>query len=165
MAASRDTSNRDSQENLGRVSEKRRRLLKAAAASAPVIATLQSGGAFANASAFQCIDSTTNDTPDGATPGTDVYVRERIAATEYTHTTNPSKWKYTVGGTEYDENGDPWQDPGRDYSAEPSIDLNALVYYTPINNNMSVVPSRIYPQPQAVPDQVLAESCLASIIT
>ena len=51
------------------ISENRRRLLKAAATTAPVVATLQSGAAFAAFSAFNCIDSTATDTAQGIITG------------------------------------------------------------------------------------------------
>ena len=49
-----------------KVSGKRRRLLKTAAAAAPVIATLQSGAAFANASAHLCTKKAEKDGPKNA---------------------------------------------------------------------------------------------------
>lgn len=61
------------------MSASRRRLLKAAARSAPLIATLPSGAALANASAFQCLtplqEAATGGAPDGALPSPDGYLR------------------------------------------------------------------------------------------
>lgn len=63
------------------VSEQRRRLLKAAATAAPVIATLPSGAAFANASVHQCVDFHANREQSPANgflyipAGPDAYVR------------------------------------------------------------------------------------------
>jgi hypothetical protein len=57
----------------------RRRLLRAAAVSAPVVATLPSGSAFANASAYQCVINARNedqiDIPSHIPAGPSPYLR------------------------------------------------------------------------------------------
>ena len=72
---------------LNLISEKRRRLLKAAASTAPVVATLQSGAAFAAASAFNCIDSTRFTTQVDA-GDVDKYVYAEATRTVYIHNGN-----------------------------------------------------------------------------
>jgi len=68
----------DKPSSTGQVSEQRRRLLKAAAISAPVIATLQSGAAFATASAQGCIQECETKNPGQITSTTDGWVRTEV---------------------------------------------------------------------------------------
>ncbi len=60
------------------VSEKRRKLLKSAASTAPVIATLHSGAAFATASTHLCVNTAQTDPPVTDTPATDAWVRTSV---------------------------------------------------------------------------------------
>ncbi|WP_022948432.1 hypothetical protein [Methylohalobius crimeensis] len=64
------------------VSRTRRRLVKSAVAAAPVVLTLRSGAALANASAYQCIEKNQNEpTPDvllGPEEEADMWVRESV---------------------------------------------------------------------------------------
>lgn len=72
--------NIDKTPHTGQVSERRRHLLKAAAVSAPVIATLQSGAAFATASANGCVQTceTKNPAPTTITDVTDGWIRAEV---------------------------------------------------------------------------------------
>ncbi|XSG86339.1 MAG: hypothetical protein ACPW60_06355 [Methylohalobius sp. ZOD2] len=65
------------------VSRTRRRLVKSAVAAAPVVLTLRSGAALANASAYQCIERNQDETttPDvllGPGEEADMWVRESV---------------------------------------------------------------------------------------
>ena len=90
------------------ISEKRRKLLKASAAT-PLVATLTLGsGQAAATSAYQCVSNNTNPTTSNFTTSTDSFVR--VSATKYTnHTGNgdPSPVYETSQrpGVYFDESG------------------------------------------------------------
>ncbi len=86
-----------------KISQKRRRLLKTAAATAPVIATLHSGAAFANASAYQCINDARTQPPSEETSSPDTWVRVEVKRYKFKHIDNGKKkktnnWWYDVDG-------------------------------------------------------------------
>lgn len=117
--------------------EGRRRLLRAAAA-APLIATLPSGAAMANTSAYQCIVSTRNDSdrlPDGAggdyvvppTPPTDTWVRFTSKHYTVVYPEQPprqaTRTYYYVSATDKYYVGEEWPNVPEDY---PGHSLNGL---------------------------------------
>ncbi len=144
------------------VSEKRRKLLKASAIT-PLIATLPSGVAQANASAFQCI----NDEPTGAPfiSGVNGDGAVRVVATKYEKSGAPSY--YYVDGAMYDESG-----TGSSLSASDLINngyssVSGEVYmvYQPASDGLSVSPLGPWPKQQIGGiNQPLYQSCLTSLI-
>lgn len=89
----------------------RRRLLRAAAA-APLMATLPSGAAYANVSAFQCVVSSKTSSDDGAPlmsrSGRDTWVRQAVTTRRFRttqHGTAEVKDGWLLGGVWYDANG------------------------------------------------------------
>ncbi len=141
------------------VSEKRRKLLKASAVT-PLVATLPSGVAQANASAFQCI----NDEPTG-TPfitGTDGAVR--VAATKYEKGTSAY---YYVDSVMYDASGTVSSLTPDDLIADGYNPVSGQVYvvYEPASDGLSVTPLGPWPQQQiGGTNQPLYQSCLTSLI-
>jgi len=81
------------------VSPERRRVLKVAAATAPLIATLPSGGALANASVNQCIIDSQQESTDNAGVAdflasleTDRWVRKQVGGSKFTDGDNEQFW-------------------------------------------------------------------------
>ena len=123
------------------VSERRRRLLKGAAAGAPVIATLQSGAALANTSAYQCLLEAQSNPPDTVTTQADGWVRKNATRTLWyaDDGSGNTVWVYTIDGQEFTETdadgdglGDPWTGAGYTASGDPTEvnqPVQVLVYY------------------------------------
>lgn len=125
----------------GPASVLRRRLLRAAASSAPLIATLPSGAALAQASAFQCLEQLkeiaagggpageTRVAPEG--PGGDKFLRVMARATPYRLSGGQvvTHYVFTFRGTPFsiDQDGNPWVDQGGLVGAE--YDAYLLVIY------------------------------------
>ena len=84
------------------VSEKRRKLLKTAATTAPVIATLQSGAAFAAGSAHLCVNTAQTDPPTADTAtNTDAWVRTSVKRYKFQppgEDTGGAEWLYDFAG-------------------------------------------------------------------
>ncbi len=143
------------------VSEKRRKLLKASAA-APLVATLTSGVAQANASAFQCI----NDAPTG-TPfisGTTGDGAVRVSATKYEKGTSVF---YFVDGVMYDASGAVSNLTVTDLLNEGFTPTGGqvLVIYEPGADGLSATQLGPWPQQQIGGiNQPLYQSCLTSLI-
>ncbi|MCF6354819.1 MAG: hypothetical protein L3J26_06910 [Candidatus Polarisedimenticolaceae bacterium] len=149
------------------VSKQRRRLLKAAAVSAPVIATLQSGAAFAQASALACIERDAAHNPPGeiSDPSSDTFVR--VAMNKYTYwdgsdTASETDFKYDVdslhpSGPYYNSDGSSWVIPSgfAEYSSQT---VYVLAYY----DSNGALSGRIFPEVQVGDDQVLTTSCMTS---
>ncbi|MBN2701462.1 MAG: hypothetical protein JXR29_08435 [Methylothermaceae bacterium] len=81
------------------VSRTRRRLVKSAVAAAPVVLTLRSGAALANASAYQCIERNQNEstTPDvllGPEEEADMWVRESVPCRQLKKNDDNPFWVY-----------------------------------------------------------------------
>jgi len=162
------------------ISEKRRKLLKTAATTAPVIATLQSGAAFANTSAFQCI----NDAKSGGVyevvtdpVPSDNWVRKTIKRYKQGDQSSSNPWWYDVdnnGGTEgtyYRRKNDGTLvseviDP--DPSSWTAETVHVIVYYQPSDDYTQVTEVGIYPK-YYVPSSSYGNqlpingSCLASM--
>ncbi len=172
------------QEQNQKISQKRRKLLKSAAAGAPVIATLQSGAAFANTSAFQCINDASSSPPTKAVavPPPDQWVRVTVSRYQFTDNTNPANvtdWLYDIDGVYASGSSTGVVGPFYDASGNTvSVDLAnwtetaseqvAVIQYYEVNPAHTAVVGTLNPYPkQVVTDsntQVpLNASCLASM--
>jgi hypothetical protein len=168
----------------------RRRLLRAAAA-APLMATLPSGAAYANVSAFQCVVSSRLES-EGTPPGPpvmsqtalDTWVRQSVKTRDFRSTQNgpsESKQGWLLGSTWYDKDGNTFvagPDTGCDPITQwcpisPLRDEYVLIVYQPVpdgSNPTSVNLIGVYPQysiPIDRPSQVgnigLAATCMCSV--
>ncbi|HIE55419.1 MAG TPA: hypothetical protein EYP90_09610 [Chromatiaceae bacterium] len=169
------------------VSEKRRKLLKTAATTAPVIATLQSGAAFANTSAYQCInDAKTNPPPEWTgdpVPSGDNWVRKTITRYKYKKKSDNtiSNWWYDVDGNHGVSNPEgPYYRVQNDGTvASRSFDLNlwdeyqseivnVIVYYEPNVDYTGVSEVGVYPKYYVAQpydsNLPINGSCLASMV-
>ena len=170
------------------ISEKRRRLLKAAATTAPVIATLQSGAAFANTSAFQCIDDAKSGGVDEVVadpvPSGDHWVRKTIKRYKYKRKIDEhiSTWWYDVDGNHdgvspegpyYRVRNEDGSVASRTFNLSnwdehESETVNVIVYYQPNGDYTGVskikdpYPKYYVAQPYGEPLPINA-SCLASM--
>ena len=179
-------------ENGDSISEKRRKLLKTAAASAPVIATLQSGAAFANTSAFQCINDAKNtaatlpEVVADPVPPSDNWVRKTVKRYRYQKTKKNGKIKITDWWYDVDGNHDGFDPEGPFYRIKKgkvkskifnknkhkwneydSETVNVIVYYEPNSDHTNVTEMGVYPkfhvaQPYDTPLPING-SCLASM--
>ncbi|GAB4362827.1 MAG: hypothetical protein Kow0060_19310 [Methylohalobius crimeensis] len=101
-------------------SRTRRRLVKSAVAAAPVVLTLRSGAAFANASAYQCIQKNQDEpTPDvllgPEEEEADMWVRESVRCRQLQKEGDDPFWVY-----EDPNSSDQWIEETDD-STEPRI--------------------------------------------
>ncbi len=116
------------------VSEKRRKLLKASAAT-PLVATLTLGSEQANASAYQCASNNTNPVTSKYSTSTDNFVR--VVANQYVHLTggtpSPIYEIASAPGVYYDDNG-PVSIVIGDYTAASPASGYVLVVYEPQDN-------------------------------
>jgi hypothetical protein len=133
----------------------RRRLLRAAASAAPLIATLPSGAAFATASTYQCI-SKDKAASAGTVPNFDDYkqsldqwYRSKAYRVVWTHTSSPDIPTYRfstdeVNGPFYLEEGgglfDLTKYPG--YTKGSAVEVYVLRLYVPDNASD---PTDVYP--------------------
>ena len=165
----------------------RRRLLRAAAA-APLMATLPSGAAYANVSAFQCVVSSKSSSDAGSPllsrSGRDQWVRQVATSRRFRTTMHgfaEIKDGWLIGSTWYDAQGNifvPNLGVGcsivTDYCPVGSpATVYVLVIYQPVPNGInptSVNVIGIYPQysiPSNRPSQVnnigLFVSCMCSV--
>jgi hypothetical protein len=171
------------------VVQSRRRLLKAAAATAPLIATLPNGAAWATASTAQCIITSrtgaanvvSDPPPDG-----DTFVRQkgREVVVGKEDETDTSKWKtvYTIKPDDtsyYDSDGKKYNLPGS-WEEKASTDKQLLRFFDAtspddvVNNptgvencgDTPIPPQCIFPVDQVGSggnNQPLATSCLCSV--
>jgi len=172
------------QEQDRQVLQKRRKLLKSAAAGAPVIATLQSGAVFANTSAFQCINDASSNPPVEAVavPPADQWVRVTVWRYQFTDNSNPTNvtgWLYDIDGIYtpgsstgvvgpfYDASGNAVNVDLANWTETASQQVAVIRYYE-VNSAHTAVVGTLNPYPkQVVTDpntQVpLNASCLASM--
>lgn len=163
----------------------RRRLLRAAAAIAPLVATLPNGASAANASTAQCIVTSRNPNtppaPVAATP--DGFVRQfgREVKVGLTVSNDPDSYiiVYTINGETplkyYRSDGSVWSTGLPSDYQEKSVEAKALLRYfdaaaddTNVENcaPISAVPNCIFPVAQpgtARNNQPLFTSCLNSV--
>jgi hypothetical protein len=168
------------------VSIKRRKLLKTAATTAPVIATLQSGAAFANTSAYQCINDATKEldikeTVKDPVPLGDNWVRKQVKRYKFKDSggTITENWWYDIDGVfgvssgpyyRVSDDGTLKQGdfPASDWSVAAEQTVHVIVYFEPDATNTSVVEVGVYPkyyvaQPYDNTQLPLNGSCLASM--
>lgn len=129
-------------------SASRRRLLKAAARSAPLIATLPSGAALANASAFQCLEKLQDLAGDGlpagaVPPSTDRYVRVQAKLEVYEDAALNRRWsvyRIPFSGSDVlvDESGNLFIVPD-DADLTGTTDVELLVLYRARDNSPNPV--------------------------
>jgi hypothetical protein len=125
--------------------QSRRRLLKAAVGTAPLIATLPSGMARAQASVRNCVVQAQDEAADGQPSGfivdtnpgggpADGYLRIEGTAETWAlpDSTNKILYNFTVDGNQISVNaaGD-WEEPGDDWSSIGSSPVELLVLYRP----------------------------------
>jgi len=135
------------------ISQKRRKLL-IASASAPLIATLSSGAALANASAVQCIDDVTSAPGAQFSENADSVVR--MAVPFY-----PDDEIYELETGFFDSSGSPfYDDPGQQDGV-----AYVLRMYTPNSDNSCVTSAGVWPQLQLGSSNTpLNGTCLTSFI-
>ncbi len=165
------------------VSEKRRRLLKSAAVSAPLIATLQSGAARAAASAHFCVTTAQTDPPVPSTTKSDAWVRVQVKRYRFQPPgagTTPL-WLYdmdNIGGgsgiyyqetdTNADGSGDPVEvDTSAGWHLLTSEDRWVVVLFDTVPDGAKKLgehPKLFFDITSAVPSRTpLTASCLCSI--
>ncbi len=145
------TDRNHSPETTDQVSDRRRRLLKAAAAGAPLIATLQSGAAFAQASARNCIVENAGRDPAKQKGSPDNWVRKEVIRYKFEKPDGSiTNWKYDIDGnhaaggpyyTAGDRNGDgmgnQWSNARRQWPVAESETRYVLVYYQPTPDSIN----------------------------
>ena len=157
------------------VAQGRRRLLKAAATTAPLIATLPNGAAWASASTAQCIATSKTANPSTVASQADAFVRQ--AGFQYTITPG-NITVYSIGATEgspyYLANGTVRDLQTGETISSPGTSVALLRYFKPNTDSTDVadcattpVPNCVYPRIQvAAPsadNQPLYGTCLCSV--
>lgn len=152
----------------------RRRMLKAAAVSVPLIASLKSGAAFAVASANMCIVKNSRNQPENpALTPSDTWIQRLV--TRYTFRNSDgavTDAKYDIDGiysdfvpdtinNYYDADGTPWVNRA-DMPVNSAESVYVLVPYQPSLDWMSVEESP-FKLDITSPQTALTTSCLCSV--
>lgn len=148
----------------------RRSLLRTAAATAPLIATLPNGAAMANASTYQCVVKNSNETPPNTQPNidTDMFVRVKAKTWDsFIPGEGPTKF-YNFSSLDGSDTNITVDTKGNRYNQSPPTspepaEIYLLVLYQPVDGdpmNGLYVENRIDPEISPFPSQCTVKTGL-----